>query len=68
MNKEVVHIYNRILLSHKREQNSVISIDLEAIFGFPGGTSSEVSPGNAGDIKRCGFDPWVGKIPWSRKW
>ena len=18
--------------------------------------------------KRCGFDPWVGKIPWSRKW
>ena len=46
----------------------MISIDLEAIFGFPGGTSSEVSPGNAGDIKRCGFDPWVGKIPWSRKW
>ena len=18
--------------------------------------------------KRCGFDPWIGKIPWSRKW
>ena len=18
--------------------------------------------------KRCGFDPWVGKIPWSRAW
>ena len=18
--------------------------------------------------RRCGFDPWVGKIPWSRKW
>ena len=18
--------------------------------------------------KKCGFDPWVGKIPWSRKW
>ena len=18
--------------------------------------------------KRCGFDPWVGKIPWRRKW
>ena len=25
-------------------------------------------PGNAGDIKRCGFDPWVGKIPWRRAW
>ena len=23
---------------------------------------------NAGDIKRCGFDPWVGKISWRRKW
>ena len=19
-------------------------------------------------LKRCGFDPWVGKIPWRRKW
>ena len=23
---------------------------------------------NAGDIKRCGFNPWVGKIPWRREW
>ena len=22
-------------------------------------------PANAGDVK---FDPWVGKIPWRRKW
>ena len=20
------------------------------------------------ETQRCGFDPWVGKIPWSRKW
>ena len=25
------------------------------------------SPANAGDM-RCGFDPWVRKIPWRRKW
>ena len=25
-------------------------------------------PTNAGDIKRCRFDPWVGKIPWRRPW
>ena len=25
-------------------------------------------PANAGDPKRLGFDPWVGKILWSRKW
>jgi len=24
-------------------------------------------PANAGDI-RPGFDPWVRKIPWRRKW
>ena len=23
---------------------------------------------NAGDIKRLGFDPWVGKTPWKREW
>ena len=25
-------------------------------------------PANGGDIKRCRFDPWVGKIPWRRAW
>ena len=23
-------------------------------------------PANAGDIKRYGFNPWVGKFPWRR--
>ena len=23
---------------------------------------------NAGRPRRCRFDPWVGKIPWNRKW
>ena len=25
-------------------------------------------PANAGDRKRCGFNPWVGEILWRRKW
>ena len=25
-------------------------------------------PASAGDIRDVGFDPWVGKIPWRRKW
>ena len=25
-------------------------------------------PANAGDIKRHGFHPWVGKISWNRAW
>ena len=33
--------------------------------GFPGGSHSKESTCNAG---RHGFDPWVGKIPWSREW
>ena len=23
---------------------------------------------SACQYRRCGFDPWVGKIPWRRKW
>ena len=25
-------------------------------------------PANEGDVKKCEFDPWVGKIPWRRAW
>ena len=25
-------------------------------------------PANAGDARDSGFNPWVRKIPWSRKW
>ena len=33
--------------------------------GFPGGSDSKGSACNTGDT---GFDPWVRKIPWRRKW
>ena len=23
---------------------------------------------NAGDVKRCRFNPWIEKIPWKRAW
>ena len=32
--------------------------------GFPGGSEGKASTQNAGNK----FDPWVGKIPWRRKW
>ena len=25
-------------------------------------------PANAGDLRDVEFDPWVGKIPWGKKW
>ena len=36
--------------------------------GFPGGTSGEEPSCQRRTHERCGFDPWVRKIPWKRKW
>ena len=37
---------------------------------FPGGTSSLKKKKKVlcRRFKRCKFDPWVGKVPWRRKW
>ena len=37
--------------------------------GFPCGSAGEESACNMGDLGSIpGFDPWVGKIPWRKKW
>ena len=36
--------------------------------GFPGGASGKEPTCQCRRHKRCRFDPWVGKIPWRRKW
>ena len=36
--------------------------------GFLGGTSSKEPACQWRKHKRCGFDPWVRKIPWRRRW
>ena len=36
--------------------------------GFPCGTSGKEPDHQCRRYKRLGFDPWVGKIPWKRKW
>ena len=35
---------------------------------FPGGTVVKNPPASAGVAEDAWFDPWVRKIPWSRKW
>ena len=35
---------------------------------FPGGASGEEPVCQCRRLKRHGFDPWVGKIPWRRAW
>ena len=39
--------------------------DLGLPWQFPGGDNGKES---ACQCRRCEFDPWVGKIPWRRKW
>ena len=34
--------------------------------GLPGGTSGKEPACQCGRRNRCGFDPWVRKIPWRR--
>ena len=41
---------------------------LYSIPGLPGWCSGKESAYQCRRHKRCKFDPWVGKIPWSRKW
>ena len=41
---------------------------IHAIMGFPGGASSKESTCQCSRYKRLRTDPWIGKIPWSRKW
>ena len=36
--------------------------------GFPGGACGKKPACQCRRRKRCGFDPWVGKIPWRRAW
>ena len=36
--------------------------------GFPGGASGKESTRQCKRCERHGFDPWIRKIPWSRKW
>ena len=36
--------------------------------GFPGGASVKEPACQCRRHKRCGFDPWVQKIPWKKMW
>ena len=36
------------------------------MLGFLGGSDGKEPTGNVGDLDL--IDPWVGKIPWKRKW
>ena len=43
-------------------------LEREAVKASPVAQLLKKSACQSRRLKRCGFDPWVGKIPWSRKW
>ena len=49
-----------------REYLNTLKIGLPS--PFPGGTSGREPACQCRRCRRHGFSPWVGKIPWSRKW
>ena len=44
------------------------SIRFHRLRGFSGGASGKEPASQCKKCKRCGFDPWVGKITWRRAW
>ena len=49
--------------------NSVYQLAKPGSLGFSGGSVSKEFACKVGDLGSIpGFDPWVGKIPWSKKW
>ena len=43
-------------------------MDVQFFQVFPGGASDKEPTCQCRRCKRCGFNLWVGKIPWRRKW
>ena len=60
---------NSLTFKDRVQRNSSKWLALRGLYreGFPGGASRQESAGQCGRLKRCGFDPWVGKISWRRK-
>ena len=58
----------RNIFLHVNSNDSVIWRSSFPIPGFQDSTSGKESACQCGRHKRCMFEPWVGKIPWSRKW
>ena len=46
----------------------VLIILFYSVLGLPGGASSKEPVCQFRRCKRCRFEPWVGKVPWRRKW
>ena len=55
----------RVLTTEPPGKSLSFSFKQSFITCFPGGTSGKES---SCQCRKCRFEPWVWKIPWSRKW
>ena len=46
----------------------IIYTHTSSSLGFPGGASGKEPTDQCRRHERCGFDRWIGKIPWRRAW
>ena len=51
-----------------KESDTTERLNWTDIYDFPGGANGEEPANQYRRHKRCGFYPWVGKIPWRRAW
>ena len=61
----VAAFINALLLFFK---SLIFIVDQYSTVGFPGGSVVKNLLAKQEMHKRLGFNPWVGKIPWGRKW
>ena len=52
----------------QRSPDSTEQLNWTELKGFPGGGSGKEPACQFRRHKRCGFDPWVWKVPWRRAW
>ena len=52
----------------QRSPDSTEQLNWTELKGFPGGGSGKEPACQFRRHKRCGFDPWITKIPWRRAW
>ena len=66
-----------LLQAQRRKSRSQIQRDhprvkhrghLMGFLDFPGSSTVKNPPAMQETCRRCRFDPWIGKIPWRRKW
>ena len=65
---DMVFIKHTVLWGLKRYSCRALLHSVHIVQGFPRWCSGKESACQRRTCRRCGFDPWVRKIPWRRQW